>query len=43
MHYHVHLIPRDRDKDGLTVFEWDLKPGKMDKIEKTAEKIMQGF
>ncbi len=39
MHYHVHLIPRDRSKDGLDKFEWESKPGNMRSIERVAGKI----
>ena len=40
MHYHVHLIPRNRDKDGLDFLEWESKPGKPKQIEKHAKKII---
>jgi len=41
MHYHVHLIPRDREKDGLTILEWEAEPGDMGIIQRTAEKIKE--
>ena len=39
MHYHVHLIPRDRETDGLDAFEWESVPGDMDQIKALTEKI----
>jgi histidine triad (HIT) family protein len=39
MHYHVHLIPRDRPKDKLKILEWNSKPGNMRTIERLAKKI----
>ena len=39
MHYHVHLVPRDREHDGLDAFEWEGVPGDMEQIKATAEKI----
>ena len=42
MHYHVHLMPRNHG-DGLTVFNWELKDGDMDRIAAAAEKIKTGF
>ena len=38
MHYHVHLIPRNTG-DGLSVFEWEIKPGDMDRIGQVAKKL----
>lgn len=43
MHYHVHLIPRNRPKDGLTILEWEAKPGNMKAIEKMTRKLVEGF
>ena len=43
MHYHVHLIPRDREKDGLEIFEWETKPGNMKTIERNAAKIAEAL
>ncbi|MGD9124356.1 MAG: HIT family protein [Desulfarculaceae bacterium] len=39
MHYHVHLIPRNRESDGLNMLDWESTPGDMAAIEKTAAKI----
>ena len=39
MHYHLHLIPRKSTDPKLKMTEWDLVPGDMTAIGKTAEKI----
>lgn len=39
MHYHLHLMPRADDGPELPVSCWELKPGDMEAIKKTAEKI----
>jgi histidine triad (HIT) family protein len=39
MHYHLHLIPRKSSDPKLTMTEWELIPGDMTAIGKTAEKI----
>jgi histidine triad (HIT) family protein len=39
MHYHLHLIPRASDGPELPVTKWEMKPGDMTAIQKTAEKI----
>ncbi len=39
MHYHLHLIPRISGTPSLPMTEWELKPGNMDAIRLTAEKI----
>jgi len=39
MHYHLHLIPRKSGDPKLTMTEWELVPGDMAAIGKTAEKI----
>ena len=39
MHYHLHLIPRKSSDPKLTMTEWELVPGDMTAIGKTAEKI----
>ena len=39
MHYHLHLIPRRSSDPKLTMTEWELVPGDMTAIGKTAEKI----
>ncbi|MBW1681597.1 MAG: HIT family protein [Deltaproteobacteria bacterium] len=39
MHYHLHLMPRLEGTPELPVTTWELKPGDMDEIKKTAEKI----
>jgi histidine triad (HIT) family protein len=41
MHYHVHLIPRDRETDGLSILEWEGAPGDMGLIKSAAEKIRE--
>ena len=43
MHYHLHLVPRNRPKDGLAILEWEAKPGDMKSIEKTVKKIVDAF
>lgn len=39
MHYHVHLVPRNRPDDGITLLEWEPEPGDMGQIEQVAAKI----
>ncbi|MGE0086725.1 MAG: HIT family protein [Desulfococcaceae bacterium] len=39
MHYHYHLIPRSADEPEMAMTNWVLKPGNMDEIRQTAEKI----
>ena len=39
MHYHLHLMPRSEAGGELPVSCWDLKPGDMETIKQTAEKI----
>ena len=39
MHYHVHLIPRDRSRDGLDMLDWDSKQGDLSEVKALAEKI----
>jgi len=39
MHYHLHLIPRTSGTPTLSMTEWDMKPGNMEAIKITAEKI----
>jgi histidine triad (HIT) family protein len=39
LHYHLHLIPRKSSDPKLTMTEWELVPGDMNAIRKTAEKI----
>ena len=39
MHYHLHLIPRKSSDPKLTMTEWELVPGNMTAIGKTAETI----
>lgn len=39
MHYHLHLIPRMSGAPELPVTQWELKPGSIKLIQKTAEKI----
>jgi histidine triad (HIT) family protein len=39
MHYHLHLIPRADGGPELPVTRWEIKPGDMDVIKQTAERI----
>jgi histidine triad (HIT) family protein len=39
MHYHLHLIPRLSGAPELPVTRWELKPGSMDAVKRTAERI----
>ena len=39
MHYHLHLIPRVPGGPALPVSAWEIKPGNMNDIKATAEKI----
>jgi len=39
MHYHVHLIPRAADDPPLALSDCGAKPGDMDELKETAEKI----
>ena len=39
MHYHLHLMPRVPESPELPVTCWELKPGDMEMIKQTAEKI----
>jgi histidine triad (HIT) family protein len=39
MHYHLHLIPRLSGAPELPVTRWELRPGSMDAVRGTAEKI----
>jgi histidine triad (HIT) family protein len=39
MHYHLHLIPRKSGDARLTMTEWEMVPGDMTAIGKTAEQI----
>ena len=39
LHYHLHLIPRKSSDPKLTMTEWELVPGDMTAIGKTAEAI----
>jgi histidine triad (HIT) family protein len=43
MHYHVHLIPRDRDRDGLDKLEWEARPGDLKQIAEIAGKVKAGI
>jgi histidine triad (HIT) family protein len=40
MHYHLHLIPRISGTPELPVTAWELKPGNMEAIRNTAERIV---
>jgi histidine triad (HIT) family protein len=39
MHYHLHLVPRIGHAPELPITVWDLKPGELTAIEKTAQRI----
>jgi len=39
MHYHLHLIPRLSGSPELPVTAWELNPGHMESIKKTAAEI----
>jgi histidine triad (HIT) family protein len=39
MHYHVHLIPRGTEDPPLAVSDCGAKPGDMDELKQTAERI----
>ena len=39
MHYHMHVVPRGTEEKPLPITSWELKPGDMDTIQKTAEAI----
>ena len=39
MHYHFHLIPRSEEEPELTMTQWELVPGDMDRIKNVGEKI----
>ena len=39
MHYHVHLMPRKKGAPKLQATQWEMKPGDMDAVKVTAEKI----
>jgi len=43
MHYHLHLIPRKSSDPKLTMTEWELVPGDMTAIGKTAEAIAEAI
>jgi len=39
MHYHMHLIPRSANSEALSMTAWELVPGDLDQIKRTAEKV----
>ena len=39
LHYHLHLIPRVEGSLVFPATAWEIKPGDMDRIRKTGEKI----
>jgi histidine triad (HIT) family protein len=39
MHYHLHLIPRQKEDPALTMTEWEMVAGDMDRIRRIGEKI----
>jgi histidine triad (HIT) family protein len=43
MHYHLHLIPRRPNDPELPVSSWELRQGDMERIRRTAEKIISAI
>ena len=43
MHYHVHLIPRNRPKDKIKILEWSPKKGNVRSIKSKQAKIMEAL
>lgn len=43
MHYHVHLIPRNRPKDGIKILEWKPKQGNTRSIKSKLSKIKEAM
>jgi histidine triad (HIT) family protein len=41
-HLHVHIVPR-WSGDGLTVSQWDIVPGDMEKVKAVAEQIQSAL
>jgi histidine triad (HIT) family protein len=41
-HLHVHIVPR-WSGDGLTISQWEIVPGDMEKISNVAEKIARAL
>jgi histidine triad (HIT) family protein len=39
MHYHFHLIPKSAGEPEMTMTQWDLVPGNMEKIGEIAKRI----
>jgi histidine triad (HIT) family protein len=39
MHYHLHLVPHISGNPKFFMTDWELKPGNMELIKKTSEKI----
>ena len=39
-HLHVHIMPR-WENDGLTLSNWEMKPGDMDELKDIAEKVQE--
>jgi histidine triad (HIT) family protein len=39
-HLHVHIMPRWED-DGLTVSNWEMKPGDMDELQDVADNVKE--
>jgi len=37
-HLHIHIIPRWKN-DGLSISNWEMKPGDMEEIKKTADRV----
>ena len=40
MHYHLHLVPHIKGGAGLPITNWEIIPGDMEAIQKTAGKII---
>ena len=41
-HLHIHIIPRWKN-DGLPISNWEMKPGDMEEIKETAQKIKKNI
>ena len=39
-HFHVHIMPR-WENDGLSVSQWEMKPGNMEEIKHIARKVQE--
>ncbi len=43
MHYHLHLVPHIKGGPDLPITSWEMIPGDMEAIQKTADKIAGCF